>query len=152
MPLQVNVEIKGLDKIKETLQKYPQEAKKNFGEAVYTSAQILATQIRVSQRTPVDTGTMINKTGATKTGPLSAETYVATDYAVVVHQGIAKDIELPKANSVFIPGVGWRKIKVIKARAPRPFVDWALQDGAQLKIDITMEKALEKTLASAAHD
>lgn len=142
MPLNVDVEIRNLDAIKKAIDLYPERARKIFSNALYDCAKTLANAVRNSQKTPVDTGTMVNKTGARKVSDFASMTYVATSYAVVVHEGIASDVQLRNPVNVFLPGVGWRRITRIKARAARPFVDWALQDGAQARIDAIMSKAL----------
>lgn len=150
MALSMNVKIEGMDAIQASLKRFPEVGRKNYAKASLDSAALLASAVRGSQRTPVDTGFMINKIGYQRVGAMGAMMYVGTRYAVVVHQGIANDIQLPDGGrNVFIPGVGWRHLTVIKARPARPFVDWALQDGAQARIDAIWGKALSDTLATA---
>lgn len=146
MPFNVEVKIEGLDALLAEIKKKPSLNQRHLRDAIYDCAGILATGIRGSQRTPVATGFMVNKTGYQRVGNMGAVTYVAAGYAVVVHQGIPNDVQLPEPVNVFIPGVGWRRISVIKARAAKPFIDWALQDGAQQRMDARMGKALEDTL------
>lgn len=142
MPFSVDVKIENMAEIQRAIKQHPERARKVFSKALYDSAGTLANAIKGSQLTPVDTGNMINKTGFRRLGDWSSMTFVATTYAAVVHQGIDSDIQLPKAINIFLPGVGWRRITKIKARPARPFVDWALRDGAQAKIDAIMSKAL----------
>ena len=146
MPLNVEVEIQGLDELVAEAQRRPGRIRQLLSEAVYDCAGILANAVRASQKTPVDTGFMLNKVGHQRVGKMGAVMFVATRYAVVVHQGIETDIPLAKPVNVYMPGIGWRRISVIKARPARPFIEWALKGGAQKLMDDRMRKALADSL------
>lgn len=143
MALRVTVELANASQVKQALRRYPIRARKELSLAVMDAARILEADVANSQKTPVDTGRMVQSVGSRRVNLLTAMMFVATDYAVFVHEGTRPhDVNSP----VFIQGVGWRYIGRHKGTKAQPFVEWALRDGAQRKIDDRMVQAVERAI------
>lgn len=82
--MQINVEIKNLDKVKAALNQYPTIAAKHFDRAIKSS--IFKIEREAKGQTPVDTGRLRNSYTSIFS-PLKGILEPTADYAFWVHEG-----------------------------------------------------------------
>jgi HK97 gp10 family phage protein len=79
------IRIEGLDEARALLAKYPERARKEFGEAI--SKTVRAVKVESQRRSPVDTGRMRTSINVVRETPTEGEVAAGVNYAIFVHEG-----------------------------------------------------------------
>lgn len=116
-----SIEIKGLDKFRKALSKYPSISKRYFARAIAKSTGKL--EGNVKKREPVDTG-LLRGTTFSAHSPVEGKVFPTQNYAVYVHEGT----RYQNAQPYLVEGL----------------------DDTQEYIQSEFESALEKTLDEVA--
>ena len=85
--MNINIKVKGLDKLTKGLNKFPKEFKRELKIAMQKSALLI--EAKTKPLVPVDTGLLRRQTVAVKSSFTSYRAVVGsfTDYALAVHEG-----------------------------------------------------------------
>ena len=152
---EIKVEIKGLDKFRKAIGKFPQIAAKNLDEAIKLS--IYEIQRTTTPKVPVSEGRLKNSIRIDLI-PLRGSLGFTADYATYVHEGTrphwppfgaGSSLERWSRLHGIIPFLVARAISVRGTKA-QPFLKEGVE-GAKSSIDNRMKQALENIVKEVAN-